>query len=290
MAFYEERAVRNGVAMPIQCIDIRVRKNRNHTNLHYHDYTELLFTLEGHAHVYIGGECFILPEGAMIIVHNGEPHDVICPDCECRYIVIKFLPQILRTEEETFSEYSYTSLLMENAPDKQIFFSAAELKDTALPGLFMHMMEEWEAQIFGYELSLRADVTQIYLFILRQWWNGNLSLVENIELAGQGEFIRKAVSYIGEHYADLTESMTAAACGMSTAYFSRLFKRIMKVSFSTYLSNVRLKEAERLLLLTDRSITDIAQTVGFSTASYFISLFRKERNMTPYQYRRNHRK
>ena len=289
MAFYEERAVRNGVTMPIQCIDIHLHKSRAISNLHYHDYAELLFGLEGVAHVYIGGKCYLLPAGAMIIVHNGEPHDVTCPEHECRYIVIKFLPQILRTEEETFSEYSYASLLMENAPEKQIFFSEAELKDTALPGLFMHMMQEWESQIFGYELSLRADVTQIYLYILRRWWAGNLSLVKNIELAGQGEFIQKAVSYIGEHYADLTESMTATACGMSTAYFSRLFKRIMKVSFSTYLAKIRLKEAERLLLLTDRSITDIAQTVGFSTASYFISLFRKEHSITPYQYRRNNR-
>lgn len=289
MAVYEGRAQRNGVMMPIECIHLHLRNTRRHTNLHYHDYTELLFGLKGVAQVLIGGDEYALPAGSMVIVHTSEAHNVICPDGECEYIVVKFLPQVLRAEEETFSEYGYVSALMENAPEKQIFFDAQELRGTTLPGLFNHMMEEWEGQTFGYELSLRADVTQIYLYILRCWWKSNLSLIENIEQAGQGEFIRQAVSYIGEHYADLTESETAAACGMSTAYFSRLFKRTMKTAFSAYLATVRLREAERLLLLTDRSVTDIAHAVGFSTASYFISLFRKQHNLTPYQYRRERR-
>ncbi len=289
MVFYEERAKRNGVMMPIQCIHLHLRNTRTHPRLHYHDYTELLFGLSGKAQIYIGGTRYVLPAGGMIIVHNSEPHDVLCATEECEYIVIKFLPQVLRAEEETFSEYGYASALMENAPEKQIFFDTDELKETNLPGLFKHMMEEWEGQTFGYELSLRADVTQIYLHILRCWRKSNVSLMENIEQAGQGEFIRLAVSYIGEHYPDLTESEAAAACGMSTAYFSRLFKRTMKTSFSAYLAKVRLREAERLLLLTDRSVTDIAHAVGFSTASYFISLFRKEHRITPYQYRRSHR-
>lgn len=289
MAIYEERARRNGVMMPIQCIQIHQHNSRAHLRLHYHDYTELLFCQSGEMQVYIGGAHYTVPAGAMIIVHTSEPHDVICPDGDCNYIVIKFLPQVLRAEEETSSEYGYASVLMENAPEKQIFFDTKELKGTSLPHLFAHMMEEWEGQTFGYELSLRADVTQIYLYILRRWWEGNSALIENIEKAGQGEFIRRAVSYIGEHYAELTEGETASACGMSTAYFSRLFRRTMKTPFSAYLAKVRLREAERLLLLTDRSVTDIAHAVGFSTASYFISLFRKEHDATPYQYRRERR-
>lgn len=290
MAFYEAKGKRNGVVMPIQCWRQTLKNNgRAAMRLHYHEYTELLFALDGEGVVYVGDTVYPFKAGDMIVVPTGEPHDVRAPEGRLIQIVVQFLPQVLRADEETFSEYGYTALLLENTQDRQLCFTDEELGDTAIPNLFAHLIQEWDAQKFGYELSLRADVTLIYLHILRRWRKNNLSLMQSIKEEGQYELIQNAVSYIKEHYADLTETEVAEACGVSAAYFSRVFKRTMKVPFSSYLASVRLREARRLLLLTDRSVTDIAQTVGFSTASYFISLFRKEQQMTPYQYRRANR-
>lgn len=290
MAIYEEKAVRNGVVMPIQCIRQTLQNNgRAATRLHYHEYTELLFAVDGEAVVYVGDTVYPFKAGDMIVIPTGEPHDVRAPESKLVHIVVKFLPQVLRADEETFSEYGYTNLLMENAAGRQLHFTDEELRETSIPNLFSHMLQEWDAQKFGYELSLRADVTLIYLHVLRCWRKNNRTLMQAIQEEGQYELIKNAVSYVKEHYADLTETEIAEACGVSTAYFSRVFKRTMKVPFSTYLAGVRLREARRLLLLTDRSVTDIAQAVGFSTASYFISLFRKEQKMTPHQYRRANR-
>ncbi len=287
--FYENRVKRNGIAVPIQCIDLPMQPSPYKATPHYHEYIELLYGVEGEATISIDTNTYLLPAGSMILVHAGVPHNAFCESEACRVLVIKFLPQVLRAEEETVSEYACVSLLMEQAIEKQFFFPAAELENTNLPILFRHAVEEWNRQAFGYELSLRADVTLIYLHILRQWYEKNRSLVDNIQKTQQGEFVQKAVSFVQQHFADLTEADAAAACGMSTSYFSRLFKSTMKTPFSTYVAKVRLKEAERLLLLTDKSVTDIAQTVGFSTVSYFISLFRRENGITPYQYRRLYR-
>lgn len=276
--------------MPIQCIRQTMQDTgRAATRLHYHEYTELLFAVDGEAMVYVGDSVYAFKAGDMMVIPTGEPHDVRAPEGKLVHIIVKFLPQILRADEETFSEYGYTNLLMENATARQLHFTDEELRETAIPNLFSHMLQEWDAQKFGYELSLRADVTLIYLHILRCWRKNNRTLMQAIREEGQYELINNAVSYVKEHYADLTETEIAEACGVSTAYFSRVFKRTMKLPFSTYLAGVRLREARRLLLLTDRSVTDIAQAVGFSTASYFISLFRKEQQMTPHQYRRANR-
>jgi AraC-like DNA-binding protein len=59
----------------------------------------------------------------------------------------------------------------------------------------------------------------------------------------------------------------------------------MKISFSNYVTHVRLKESERLLLISDENVTDIAQAVGFSTSAYFIAKFREHYGITPYRYR-----
>ena len=45
----------------------------------------------------------------------------------------------------------------------------------------------------------------------------------------------------------------------------------------------RLTEAEKLLITTSRSISQIALDTGFSTSSYFITQFKKHKNITPKQ-------
>ena len=90
-------------------------------------------------------------------------------------------------------------------------------------------MAEWNAKRFGYELSLRADVTSIFLHILRKWHDKNMS--ENTVNAWQGELIQRAIVYINKNYAELSEKSCADALGVSTSYLSRVFKSAMKKTF-----------------------------------------------------------
>lgn len=289
MAIYEGRAKRNGVPIPVQYIQMKQTAARK-PSLHYHEYIELLCGVEGTATVYIGSSRLELNEGSMILIYNDEPHDVISKSKECIYHVLKFLPQILLSGEQTYSEYSYVLTLMEHTRSHRRYFSSEELSKTELPSLFGHLKEEWTNQEFGYELSLRADVTRIFLHILRRWREENTSLTETPLPFGQRELIQKALSYIHTNYADLTEESVAAACGVTAPYFSRAFKKAMRITFSAYVCDIRLREAERLLLTSDKSVTEIAQAVGFSTSAYFIARFHAARGNTPHQYRMLYRR
>ena len=220
----------------------------------------------------------------MIIVHNHELHDVTGTGSPSSYLVIKFLPSILLTAEQTYSEYSYTLMLMQNTDRRQIFFRADELSETSVPSLFLHAFAEWEGEKFGYELSLRSDVTAIFLHILRKWHEKNVG--DDRVSVWQGELIEKAVSHINANYADLTEESAAKALGVSTSYLSRVFKRGMKKSFSAYVTAIKLREAERMLIATEMSITEIGECVGFSTSAYFIAKFKESHSMTPAKYRK----
>lgn len=284
MPYYEKRYLRDGVPMSIQCLRMKQNAPRPRPNYHYHDYTELLFGLEGTAHVFVADKSYMLGEGNMIIVHNHELHDVMGTDTPSSYLVIKFLPSILLTAEQNYSEYSYTLTLMQNTDSRQIFFHSDELCDTAIPGLFDHAFAEWDGEKFGYELSLRSDVTAIFLHILRKWHEKNVG--DDRVSVWHGELIEKAVSYINANYAELTEESTAKALGVSTSYLSRVFKRGMKKTFSAYVTSIKLREAERMLIATDISITEIGECVGFSTSAYFIAKFRESHGMTPAKYRK----
>ncbi len=287
----EGRKSSNGVPMAFHCLHqhLTAAKHSRVASLHYHEYTELLYGISGVAQVLIGTARYDLPAGSMIIVHSNEPHAVICMKEECQFDVVKFLPQILQSGEGGWAEYSYMLLLMEEMSGKKILFSPEELAGTVIPALFSNVMEEWDTHHFGFELGLRADVTRIFLHILRCWREQHGSLFRRIEFGGQAPLIRRALTYVRTQFPEISASEAADACGVSPSYFSRVFKRTMKMSFSDYVNQVRLKEAERLLLLTDDSVTDIAQAAGFSTASYFIRQFRLQYGVTPHQYRHQQR-
>lgn len=285
MAIYESKAKRNGITMSVEYLLLQISEKRRQVQLHYHEYAEILFGISGTARVMIGGVGYELAPNTMVFVHPGDPHDVVSLGERCTYHVIKFLPQLFLSGEQSYSEYAYVFLLMEQLQRGQAFFDTDELSSSDVGEIFERMGQEWECQRLGYELSLRADVTRLFLFVMRRWQEKNPDLIEKFFLWGKSELMQNAVSYVKEHYADLTEEETANACGVSPSYLSRCFKKSMKISFSEYVTEVRLRESERLLLTGDASVTDIAQTVGFSTSSYFISKFRARYGITPYRYR-----
>lgn len=287
--FYEARATQNGVPLSIQVLHrILPDSPPSKHPLHYHDYTELLFGLTGVATVLIGADTLPLGAGDMIIIHNGVPHNVISQE-SCTYTVVKFLPQILFAGEQSYSEYAYAFLLMENTAGKRILFDAESLAGTDIAERFHRLEEEFSRQAFGYELALRAEVTAIVLLILRRWQAEDATRFAALDLGRRTEVLRRAIAYVKENYASLTEGEVARAAGVTPAYLSRVFRKGMRATFSDFLGRVRLGEAERLLLTTDESVTEIAEAVGFSTAAYFISLFRKAHGETPARYRRRRR-
>ena len=73
---------------------------------------------------------------------------------------------------------------------------------------------------------------------------------------------------------------------MSKSYFLRLFRRYMGTTPYNYLVNFRITQAKELLVLTDHSVSEIAQEVGFGDASNFSTRFAKATGQSPLQYRK----
>ncbi len=110
------------------------------------------------------------------------------------------------------------------------------------------------------------------------------------ELSVLVPILQKAVSYIDSHYSEnLRLENVAAFIGLNPSYFSTIFKRELKISFSGYLIQKRIEEACSLLLNTNHSLSEIAASVGFENQSYFSQCFRRHTGMTPMQYRKQGR-
>ncbi len=80
------------------------------------------------------------------------------------------------------------------------------------------------------------------------------------------------------------EDMAHVAC-LSPNHFLRMFKQVFHQTPYQYIINRRLEYAQKLLLQTDRSITDICFAVGFESLGSFSWLFRRRIGISPTSYR-----
>ena len=72
---------------------------------------------------------------------------------------------------------------------------------------------------------------------------------------------------------------------LSSVTVSKLIREKTGMYFKRYLTQARLEMAKDLLASGKGSVQDIAQQCGFSSASYFIRVFKNETGATPLQYR-----
>lgn len=109
-------------------------------------------------------------------------------------------------------------------------------------------------------------------------------------LAAQPPFSRPimhCVRYIHTHlHQRITTQELCDSCGLSRPYLSRLFRQEVGVTLTQYIQEKKLTEAKRLLESTALTISDIANTLAYSSESHFISAFRRMFDITPRDYRR----
>lgn len=114
-----------------------------------------------------------------------------------------------------------------------------------------------------------------------------LASLSETSLTDEGnEQIEAACRYMRENLGKMiTRDEVAGAVWLSPSYFSHLFKQTMGIGYNEYLTELRIRQAKKLLL-QNVSISDIAVSVGFRDARYFSNIFQQKTGYTPSEYRR----
>lgn len=106
--------------------------------------------------------------------------------------------------------------------------------------------------------------------------------------ASNNGLIQKALQYIEEKFCEpeLRIAEVADYVGLSQNYFSTIFKEETGVSFTDYLIQRRMKEAQNLLVHSDYRSSEISARVGYDNPTYFSTLFKKYTGVTVSTYRK----
>lgn len=260
---------------------------------HIHDYIEILYTLSGEYRILLNNKDYYFAAGDMVLINSNEIHNIISlSEGLNKYIVIKFEPEILYTTTQSVFEMKYVMPFILNESTHQKVFKQKEIKNSVIPDIIRGIHKEYRDKNYGYELAVRANIFNLFLFILRRWNTQNVDLNINHDMnKDMVKRLQTVFDYVENNYQnDITSLDMASLCNLSYSYFSRAFKKIMKKNFKEYLNYVRISKAEKLLSTSELNITEIALSVGFSTSSYFIQQFRQYKGISPKQFKNKYMK
>ena len=99
--------------------------------------------------------------------------------------------------------------------------------------------------------------------------------------------ITEITRYMQEHLAEeVSLSVLSEEFHLNPQYISQLFKNEIGVGFLSYLTNIRMEKAKKLLVSTQLSMVEIAEQTGYGDYRVFTKVFKKTEGITPSQYRR----
>ncbi len=110
-----------------------------------------------------------------------------------------------------------------------------------------------------------------------------------LEGAPASKLVSDVSNYINRHMSEtITVEAIAKEFFLSRSYLSKLFKAERNMSLSDFILTKKTDEAKYLLRYTNKSLTDISLSLGFSSPGHFSRVFKKYASITPHKYRKKY--
>lgn len=253
-------------------------------NPHIHAAVEILFIRKGSFRVYADDIEYMLSEGDAILFRSNTIHKVYpIKGNEGFYYCLKLRPSLILELSSSEKGIGYLLRLAFTNSEEKTVWKRNKCESLGISDALESIISESCHRRYGYDISMKLSAARILLCMLRDIELSHSTVLP--EKAADDNLKRRiynSIVYINSHYA---EELTAEKCGrlqyMSYSYFSRSFKRITGTTFKDYLNHVRINHAEKSLLSSEKTITEISAECGFNNVSYFISIYKKIKGVTP---------
>lgn len=248
-----------------------VLKNDFSTLPHMHKEMEIITVLKGRARFHIDSLDYDIKQGDVVLVspyqiHHatifaGEEYDrcCICFDLDLLY------------DKKLNSDLENGIITTENIINDP---HCAELvKEACLAKV--NEEKGWEFKVIG-------NLSKLFGILKEK----NLFSISNSLLQAKMQN-RLIIGFVSENFnKSISSKSVADALHIDGSYFCRLFKSNFGCNFQDYLSRYRIEKAKTMLKNSDLTVSEISESVGFNSFSYFTKCFREYTSLTPSQYRK----
>ncbi|MCI8557654.1 MAG: AraC family transcriptional regulator [Lachnospiraceae bacterium] len=149
--------------------------------------------------------------------------------------------------------------------------------------IFKQMIHELQRCQTHYPEVLTLLLRQLFILIHRQLTREHTRKNDYLDAE-----MSLAMQFFNDNYnTEVNIEEYASARGMSVSWFIRSFKQYTHTTPMQYIVSRRITNAQMLLETTNYNITEIGQIVGYDNPLYFSRIFRKQKGMSPSDYRKS---
>ena len=251
---------------------------------HFHPEFELTYILEGEGTRHVGNSVQQFETGDFVMLGSNLPH---CwknnPTFKgnAKSLVFQWNDDLLGTNWLKKKEFYSINSLHKNS------FKGIKFSDNYGRSILSSLLSLIDKQAFNRLIS--------FLQILE-----NLSSTDKVETLTTIDFspnldlktnnrIDKVYNYVQENYdKKITLDEISAKLSMGNEAFCRFFKKSLNKSFFTFINEYRINIACKMLIDTNRQVSQIAYECGYESLPFFYRQFKKFMNCSPLIYRKSY--
>ncbi len=241
---------------------------------------ELLFCRSGEGTLVTGTSRTQVQAGSLMFNPRGK---LVSARNALSVVQVLFSEQLFSPSVHMDKEALYVLGIIKLYAQKQNHLTLSRIGTERVASLVDAMLWEFQNRYRGYSWALRLKLIELLITVMRD-------TQFKIPIKGlkplSSTRIQDAISYLNTEYMNpVSVEDVLRSCGVSRSHFHALFKQETGTTFVQYLSALRCAKAGELLVTTDRPIVDIALECGFRSLSHFYHVFKREKHMSPKNYR-----
>lgn len=257
--------------------------------LHWHDYPEILYFVEGTATLNIGSSTYEVSPGDILFLNRKQLHSGYSPNhFLVKYYAIVIDPSFLAGDMNSPDHKKFIQPFMEGS---RLHAEKLDRKHPYYGKIKNHIKEiihEYKSESPGFEIKIRAHLSLLVIDLFR----GYVPVGSSAPTAAgtNTQQINSINALISHIYVacpmKITLSEAADFLKLSPYYFCKVFKKVTGSTFTDFINIYKIRKAEELLLFTDDSISSIAYFLGFCNTNYFDKVFKQHKGISPSAYRK----
>jgi len=263
-------------------------------HLHAHDFLEIAYVASGSGIHIIGENQYSVTKGNLFIVNYDVPHEFRSISTSNTKLVIyncTFKPEFLNYSLAGCSDFSDVTnnllfkTIFHEEVESPVGINLIEYENNDIQLIYEKMYREYNAMEPGYIELLRSYLVELLISVFRIFHNSN-KLQDPIE-SNRNLIIQKAIIYLKNNYAnDIKLDDLSMMSFLSKNYFCKFFKDCTGQTVFEYAQKIRIDEACKLLMATNKKVIEIAMSVGYKDLKFFNKVFKRYTDTTPSEYRK----
>lgn len=252
----------------------------------YTDFYGLSYTISGEnlcyspegVSVYQAGDVSFIPKNVYF-------RSSYLSDAPREEILLKFTSVMLSDLLVVMNVKSFDELLA----GKEVTIHLEKSEQDEIMRIMGEIEEEWNSYNEYSEILLKGLLNKLILFCLSRR-KGTKKNPAADKKKKQDKLIC-AIGYVKENLS-LSPSLqeTAEHIHISPSYLSKMFISRLHAPYSVFVLNEKILYAQKLLVNSDKDMTEIARKAGFSSNTYFSDCFKRVIGMSPLQFRKEYRR